>query len=226
MLRVNEAHDLGDKTRFEFYDHMKTILAAPPNTHRIDEKNTPEYYALNCNGTIITTNYKDGLYLPADDRRVYVAWSSLSPSDFPKGYWEEVWRWYDDESGFRHVAAYLSGYDISSFNAKAPPPKTPAFWQMVQQSVAPEEGALADVLDKMGNPEAVTIEMIVRKMSDDKKYYDDFYDWITDRKNSRSIPHRMERCGYVSVRNNADKNFGLWAISGGGRSSTQRRTSP
>ena len=35
-----------------------------------------EYNVLNLSGVIITTNHKtDGIYLPADDRRHFVAWS-------------------------------------------------------------------------------------------------------------------------------------------------------
>ena len=37
--------------------------------------------------------------------------------------------------------------------------------------------------------------------------------WITDRKNRRAIPHRLEKCGYVPVRNEAAKD-GLWVLDG------------
>ena len=39
------------------------------------------------------------------------------------------------------------------------------------------------------------------------------YEWLSDRKNRRGIPHRFERCGYVPVRNGAAKD-GLWVIGG------------
>jgi hypothetical protein len=34
-----------------------------------------------------------------------------------------------------------------------------------------------------------------------------------DRKNRRVIPHRLEKCGYVQVRNDSAKD-GLWKING------------
>ena len=37
------------------------------------------------------------------------------------------------------------------------------------------------------------------------------YDWLSDRKNRRTIPHRLEQCGYVPVRNN-DADDGLFKI--------------
>jgi hypothetical protein len=108
ILRISEARDLGDIDRYQFYEHLKVYCAAPPDVLRIDEKNLREYNSLNCCGVIITTNHKtDGIYLPADDRRHYVAWSSLGKEDFPQDCWDELWTWYDS-GGDRHVAAYIS----------------------------------------------------------------------------------------------------------------------
>jgi hypothetical protein len=207
ILRVNEARDLGDIDRFGFYDHMKAYTAAPPDVLRVDEKNLREYSILNCCGVIITTNHKsDGIYLPADDRRHFVAWSDLTKKDFTADYWNNLWGWYA-QGGDRHVAAYLAQLDISSFDAKAPPPKTPAFWEIVDASRAPEDAELADVLDQLGNPEATTITRITTAAADQ------FLAWISDRKNRRIVPHRLERCGYLPVRNDAADD-GLWKIQG------------
>jgi hypothetical protein len=207
ILRISEARDLGDMDRFKFYDHLKTITAAPPDVLRVDEKHVPEHAVLNVCGIIITSNYKtDGIYLPADDRRHFVAWSDLLKDDFTPEYWNKLWGWYAD-GGIRHVAAYLSRLDISGFDAKAPPPKTAAFWAIADANRAPEDAELADVLDKMGNPDATTIEKIA-SMADGEIQF-----WIMDRKNRRQIPHRLEGCGYVPVRNEAAKD-GLWKIRG------------
>jgi hypothetical protein len=153
ILRVSEARDLGDVNRFAFYDHMKGYTAAPPDVLRVDEKNLREHSVLNCCGVIITTNHKaDGIFLPADDRRHYVAWSDIAKEDFTKGYWTKLWGWYEN-GGYGHVAAYLAGFDISGFDPKAPPPKTAAFWDIVAASRAPEDAELADVLDKTRQPQ-------------------------------------------------------------------------
>jgi hypothetical protein len=42
ILRVNEARDLGEGNRFQFYDHMKAYTAAPPDVLRVDEKHLRE----------------------------------------------------------------------------------------------------------------------------------------------------------------------------------------
>lgn len=206
ILRVSEARDLGDINRFQFYDHMKAYTAAPPDVLRVDEKNLREYSVFNCCGVIITTNHKaDGIYLPADDRRHYVAWSELNRNKFSGDYWPKLWGWYAT-GGNQHVAAYLAERDLSAFDAKAPPPKTAAFWDIVDASRAPEDAELADVIDAIGNPDATTLSRITAHATGD------FEAWIKDRKNRRNIPHRLEKCGYVPVRND-DADDGLWKIN-------------
>jgi hypothetical protein len=112
--------------------------------------------------------------------------------------------------GIAYVAAYLAGLDLSAFDPKAPPPKTEAFWHIVNAARAPEETELADVIDAIGNPEAVTIDVLVQRARLD---HPEFAEWLTDRRNRRQIPHRLESAGYEPVRNEASKD-GLFAING------------
>jgi Family of unknown function (DUF5906) len=207
ILRVSEARDLGDIDRFQFYDHMKAYTAAPPDVLRVDEKYLREHAVLNCCGVIITSNHKaDGIYLPVDDRRHFVAWSDLAKEEFAPAYWNGLWEWYE-RGGCRHVTAYLAALDLSAFDPKAPPPKTPAFWDIVDANRAPEDAELADVLDEMGNPEATTLIRITDAAAGEIQA------WLRDRKNRRAIPHRLEKCGYVPVRN-GDAKDGFWKIRG------------
>ena len=137
ILRVSEGRDLGEVDRYQFYDHMKDYIAAPPDVLRVDEKNLREYAILNCTGVIITTNHKaGGFYLPPDDRRHYVGWSDLKKESISDKYWAKLWEWYERE-GRRNVAAYLLELDISGFDPKAPPPKTQAWWDIVDANRAP-----------------------------------------------------------------------------------------
>jgi Family of unknown function (DUF5906) len=207
ILRVNEARDLGDLNRYQFYDHLKAYTAAPPDVLRVDEKNLREHSIFNCCGVILTTNHKaDGIYLPPDDRRHFVAWSDLTKDDFTAEYWNKLWRFYRD-GGSANVAAYLASLDLSGFDPKAPPPKTQAFWEIVDASRAPEDAELADVIESLGSPAALTLAKIAGRAQGD------FAEWLRDRKNARRVPHRLEACGYVAVRNDAAKD-GLWKVGG------------
>jgi hypothetical protein len=209
VLRVSEARDLGEFDRFAFYDRMKGYITSPPETLRVDEKHIREYDIINCVGVVITTNHKtDGIYLAPDDRRHYVCWSDLIKEDphFQGGYWDKLWNWYYD-GGFGHVAAFLQQRDLSGFNPKAPPPQTEAFWAIVNASRAPEESELADVLDLLGNPDAVTLGRLKSKAEGET------FNWLNERKNRRTIPHRLENCGYVPVRNpDSPSDGGQWKI--------------
>jgi hypothetical protein len=206
ILRVSEARDLGDVDRYAFYDHMKLYTAAPPDVLRIDEKNLREYAVFNVCGVVITSNHKtDGIYLPADDRRHFVAWSPLSKEDFATDYWTKLYRYY--ANGGNEAAEYLATFDLSAFDPKAPAPKTEAFWEIVDAGRASEDAELADVLDRLGNPDATTLIRVQNEAGGD------FKDWLLDRKHRRQLPHRFEQCGYMPVRNPSNEN-GLWVIYG------------
>jgi hypothetical protein len=144
--------------------------------------------------------------LPPDDRRHYVAWSNHTKEDFAQTYWDELWNWYE-AGGFEHVAAYLTELDISSFNPKAPPPKTPAFWDIHNANNAPEDAELAGVLDALGCPDAVTPKQLIAAATGATA------EWLTAHRSRRSIPLRLERCGYSQVRNK-DAKDGYWLIDG------------
>ena len=60
----------------------------------------------------------------------------LCVDDFPA-----LWAWYET-GGLAHEGAYIRALDISSFDPKAPPPKTRAFWDIVAANHAPKNGDL------------------------------------------------------------------------------------
>jgi hypothetical protein len=185
---------------------MKPFTAAPPDVLRVDEKNLREYAIQNVCGVILTTNHKiNGIYLPADDRRHYVAWTDLTKEDFSADYWPRLWAWYT-QGGFGHVAAWLARLDLGTFDDKAPPNKTAAFWEIVDAGRAPEDAEMADVLDLLEKPKAVTLDQIRGRASGE------FSQWLHERRNRRTIPYRLEQCGYAACRNDAAKD-GLWVIS-------------
>lgn len=206
ILRISEARDLGDHDRFSFYDRTKTWIAAPPDVHRIDEKNRREYAAFNVCGVIVTTNRKDGLYIEPDDRRHFVAWSRAEKEDFTPDYWTRLYQWFCN-GGNEAVAAWLAQRDLSSFDPKAPPPKTPSFWEVVRAAMSPDSLEMSDALETLRWPDAVTIPQVKAAASPD------FASWMGDRKNSRAMPHRFTECGY-EPQANPDSRCGRHMIGG------------
>jgi hypothetical protein len=182
----------------------------------VNEKHLKEHSVVNVVGNIITSNYKtDGLYLPADDRRHYVAWSDLTQADFDSEpgagdaslYFDKMWRWYEKEGGFGHVAAFLATVDVSAFNPKAPPLKTPAFWAIVDANRPAEEAEIMDALDMLNNPPAITLACLMTGAAGDLSAF------LHERKNRKAASHRIIAAGYEVVRNDVAKD-GLWAVKG------------
>lgn len=209
LLRISEARDLGDVDRYAFYERSKTVIAAPPDTIRCDEKNLREHHVFNVCGVVFTTNNKtSGMYLPLDDRRHYVAWSDVTRDAFGPNYWTDFWAWYDD-GGVGHVVAYLRSLDVSTFDPKAPPAQTEAWRAIVDSNMAPEDSELADVIDRLGHPPVLTIEEVA---ADDVAFGGGaLAGFLRDRKNARQIAHRMESAGYVKVMRPGTKD-GAWMI--------------
>jgi len=214
ILRVNEARDVGEQgtvDRYRLYDHIKDTLTAPPSTLRVNIKYVPEFEIAKCLGMVVTTNHRDAFYLPPDDRRFFVAFSERRGEEFPATYWNEFWGWYE-AGGFEHVAAYLFTYDLSNFDPKAEPPKTDAFWAMVNMDRGGEHGEIADAIDQLKDkdgqrPNALTLDQLSAVAPALEALRDKF-------KRTR-IRRRLEDNGYVVVVNPyAKRSDGLWAIEG------------
>lgn len=213
VLRINEARDLGDLDRFAFYDHSKTYIAAPPDILMCNNKHQREYPVFNVMGVILTTNHKtNGIYLPLDDRRHYVAWSNATKDDFAEDYWRGLWGWLD-AGGAEAVVGYLRAVDLSDFDPKAPPPKTEAFYAIVQANANPDDLTLAGLMLREDGSKlpAVTLNMVVQAAIDAEE--SDLAYALSDTKNRRRVPHMMEKAGYVPVRNEYATD-GLWKIDG------------
>ncbi|MET2825828.1 primase-helicase family protein [Mesorhizobium shangrilense] len=202
ILCISEVHDLGDTNRYAFYERSKRYIVDPPSVLRVEEKNLRQHYIQNLCGVIYTTNHKtDGLYLPSDDRRNYVAWSPLPENPRSVKYWNALNAWYEC-GGIENVVHYLRTLDISSFNSKAPPKKTEAFWEIVNASTNPDDTELAGALEELGE-DAVTLTMLAGSSIGRS---------LGERANRARIPHRMQACKYVAVRSNAKD--GYWVVHG------------
>ncbi len=227
ILRINEAHDLGtDLSVFAFYERCKTLISAPPEAIFINEKHIPRYGIPNLVGVVITTNYlENGVYLPAEDRRHYVAQSKLpaagKPGALDDAYFAKFHDWLENQGGKRHVAAFLRSRDLSGFNRKAPPPKTKAFWEIVDAQRATEETELADCIEQMRTNRRLRIggdrddDLIVFSMQElkataEKLEMKNLQDWLADKKYRTQVPGKLKKLGYRRVNSSAEDH--LWKI--------------
>jgi hypothetical protein len=207
VLHVSEARDLGPTDRFALYESNKDLIAAPPATIRVNEKNLREHYVFNVLGVIFTTNHAvDGLYLPPDDRRHYVASSPVSKEQFAEDYWLEFWRWYA-QGGTWHVVAWLRERDVSGFDPGAPPKRTDAWRTMVQGGASSEDLDLQAAVEAMKHPAALTLEMLRAKANGE------LLEFLQSRDTRKAVKHRLAAIGYYPF-SNPDSKSGLWKLGG------------
>ena len=124
-------------------------------------------------------------------------------------FWNEFWSWYET-GGFAHVAALLYQYDLSGFDPKAEPPKTDAFWYMVNADLGSEYSEIADTIDRLNadgrRPDALTIMELVAAAPE--------LEWLQVLKMRRVVRRRLEDNGYTIVVNPNAKTDGMWRIDG------------
>jgi hypothetical protein len=209
VLRISEIKDLGDFDRFAFYEASKTLMAAPPDTLRCNPKYVRPYYVMNVTGVIVTTNHKvSGLYLPPDDRRHFVAWSNKEQADFDPDYWRGYWARFN-AGGAEAVATHLRGLDLAGFNPNAPPDRTQAFWEMVDAMRSEEESEMADIIESLGSPNALTVSDLIDRAGGLGRY--GFAEFLRDHTKARNIKMRLEENGYRRLANPDDKR-GRWQL--------------
>lgn len=221
LLRVSELRDLGDRNRNNFYEHMKTYVAAPPHTIFVSEKYRSEYPIPNVVGVIYTTNNRTGgLWIPEDDRRHYIAWSELKQEDIPPGYFKDYYAWLYGGGGQEAVAGLLLAHDLSGFDPGEKPRQTAHMRNMVDASQSSEFDEFWTVLEQLEWPAAVTIQDLVvqanrglTRVEEMTSGESDFAYWLKDRRNKRQLPYRMEEAGYVKVLN-PKATTGKWKSRG------------
>lgn len=205
VLRVNEAHDLGEgQTRRKFYEITKTLIAAPPEVLPIDQKGIEVYMVPNVVGVIITTNHKHDLYLPKSDRRHLVAWSNKTPTDMGGArYFNGLMKWLEN-GGRENVVQFLLERDLRKFDAKAPPRQTKAWRTIVAVSQGYEEEDAEDAFEALGKPDAVTWQDFVLKAGPRVTE-------LLEKNNTRAVANIIDQAGYERIDNPANGR-GRWRV--------------
>jgi hypothetical protein len=99
----------------------------------------------------------------------------------------------------------LYRHDLTNFDPKAEPPKTNAFWDMLQADRGAVFGELADAIDGLGNPPALTIDELTVVAPG--------LECLRDPAKRRATSHQLAECQYIAVRNPVAKTDGLWRIN-------------
>ncbi|MBD9522414.1 hypothetical protein IB262_21190 [Ensifer sp. ENS02] len=218
LLLIEEVRNTGEQGRYAFMQACKTIVAAPPDFVRVDEKNMKEVYVANINATVMYSNeLLGGLLLTEDDRRHYIAATEVTKEQlFEKNpnYFPDLYNWYE-EGGVAHVAAFLDTVDLSDFNPKAPPPKTPAFWNVIHANASADKSDLEELLEKISGEMAKRGEVLkvitIEKLASSTHCPYELREFLRDRAQRWKVPQLLEERGFPRLHNPATKQ-GLWTI--------------
>jgi hypothetical protein len=212
LCLVSEAKDFGEKDRFGFYERMKPWLGGTASeTVQVADKYIRVHPVIDVWAAIITTNFKvRGIFLPPDDARHYVAWSNRTwedwgfktPEILHEKYFKPLHDWYNN-GGNDAVAYYLMNLPLDENFAKSPPPKTEAWHEIVAANMDVAGTKLAEILETLGNPSAVTVSEV---RAADK---DTALEWADA--SPRKVAAEFEDVGYVQQRNRLAKD-GKWCV--------------
>ena len=150
VLRISEGKDLGDIDRFAFYEATKTLIAAPPDTLRVNPKFVKPYYVLNIVGGDHHHQPQGRRHLSAarrppplrrlDDRRA---------ERLRRGHWTRYWARL--ERGRRGGGRRLSqGARPQPLQPQSPAPHTQAFYEMVNAMRSEKESEMDDIIENLG----------------------------------------------------------------------------
>lgn len=209
LVRISEAANLHEMSRWAFNERTKVLIAGSPDVMMINPKYGQKYVVKMCCGVIITTNHlASGIYIPADDRRYDVIECAtmremgLEDEEKRKAYFTELWQWFV-EDGDTHVAAFLHERDISRFSPSTGQRKTAAHSTVVAGGME-FDSWLIDVLDELGNPDAVRVDWVIARAASEGEKPESL---------RRRIAPAMGRLGY-GVYRNPDSKDGRWRIDG------------
>ena len=135
-LRQAEAKD-----RRALENHLKPIIAAPPEYLQVNRKGLHPYQSLNRIFVLAFSNERVPLSLPSDDRRWFVTYSEAPRMTETQG--RAIWDWYA-AGGVAVAANWLAQRSVADFNPGAAPPETEAKAIMVEHGRSTAESYLIE----------------------------------------------------------------------------------
>lgn len=216
MLTINEVRTSKDEFHASsMYNILKPLIAAPPDTLPLNDKYAKLRYVINVLRVFITTNEPQAMFIPDEDRRMFVLHSYLPYKWHEKEgdpmYFARFFEWLE-AGGAGHVAAWLHARDVARFNAKTPPPRTTG-WDAVAGTWEAPDDCVARALERLGRPDVLFGQELIDGAFDDKE------EILGMMKSPRKIGHRMQRDGYLlKKRPDGDR----WTFGEGGRAFRSR----
>lgn len=193
MLVIDEVRPNKDEFHASsMYNILKPMIATPPDTLPLNNKYMNLRYVVNVMRVFITTNDWMAMYIPPEDRRLYIMHSSQAQNWKPQSYFEELFGWFAN-GGEQEVARWLMKRDLSKFNPKAQSVKT-AGWEAVANTWSEPEDSIDNALNVLGRPPVLFAFELPEAVFDGRE------EIVNTIKSPRKIGFRMQKAGYLAVR--------------------------
>jgi hypothetical protein len=198
MLTIDEVRPSKDDFHASsMYNILKPMIVAPPDTLPLNDKYQKLRYVINVLRVFITTNDWMAMFIPPEDRRMFIMHSSLPQrwheAEGDPRYFEKLFEWFE-AGGAKAVGAWLAARDLSGFNPKAQVERT-AGWEAVATSWGEPDDAIMQALDILEKPPIVFGSELLGVS------FDGAEEVAAMLKSPRKISHRMQRAGYVAIKN-------------------------
>jgi len=207
LLVINEVRPNDEDFKASnFYNMLKPLLASPPDMLPMTLKYANTIYVRNLCHVLLTTNDPLTMYIPAEDRRLFVMTSALEDpkisDDFEPGYFDEIHA-YLAAGGTSAVIWWLRMRNLKGFAAAAPPPMTRGKKAIIESAHQVRRSMVDDVFEHYcdsidGKPDAFfqrDLIMFVRNSD----YFDDASKVIATL-NAKNFHFKMAERGYDLVR--------------------------
>lgn len=216
MLVMDEVRSHKDDHRATaMYNKLKELCAAPPNMLRMNLKRMQPVWVANLCRVFMTTNEVDGMFIPQDDRRLFILHTDLTRADDAVDF-NDYWDWIKRD-GAHDLWHALKARDISGFRPNAEPPKTAKHTEVAQSWGFAADSPMATVFNSLRNeqgelPEVLSGEMVKAAATElmvPGAGGDDEEKKVKAALGPRQLNRTMAAAGYVGMAN-PEQPGGLW----------------
>lgn len=207
MLVIDEVRPTKDEFHASsMYNILKPMIVAPPDTLPLNDKYSKLRYVINVLRIFITTNDWMAMYIPPEDRRMFILHSTLPQrwheTEGDPEYFVRLFAWMEG-GGIEAVGAWLMERDLRAFNPKAQVAKTLG-WNAVASSWSEPDDAVQAALDALGAPDVFFGVELLQDQFDGREEIAGML------KSPRKLSHRLQRAGYLLMR--PDDGVDRWAF--------------
>lgn len=211
MLVIDEVRPHPNAGRAsDFYNKCKTLLANAGDMAAVDIKHVSTFYVPNVLRVFFTANEPKSMYIPPEDRRIFVMTSMLPDPKvedvFGPDYFDELFGYFND-GGWDACVEWLAARDLSKFQHGKAPPQTHGKKQIIESAKASRWSLIDEVLETFAErvgggelPSVVFPADLIAFISGPQGLFDDTDEALKKVKAS-SFHYKMDERGYDIAKN-------------------------